>query len=132
MSATSSPQIFICYAHNDNESLDPSKRWLDRLLEQLEPLQLNDQADIWSDQRIELGTDWHDEIQITLQKVSAAVLRVRSKPVGHPVKRSPENPWVKFLSAKYGCAHSYSEIRALRSGTLRRQGVKSLSLRQSN
>lgn len=69
-------QIFICYAHDDNNNPDPSKRWLDRLLKQLKPLQLRDQADIWSDKRIELGENWHDEIQITLKQVSIAVLLV--------------------------------------------------------
>jgi hypothetical protein len=68
--------IFICYAHKDNESTDPSQRWLDRLLEQLEPLNLQEQAEIWSDRRIEIGSDWHEDIQATLQQVKAAVLLV--------------------------------------------------------
>jgi hypothetical protein len=40
MSATvpSRLPVFVCYAHTDNESPDPSKCWLDRLLEQLAPL----------------------------------------------------------------------------------------------
>lgn len=67
------PRIFICYAHADNES---PGRWLDRLLEHLEPLKLQEQAIIWSDQNLRIGDPWHDEIQTTLKKVRAAVLLV--------------------------------------------------------
>lgn len=41
-------QVFVCYAHKDEE-------WLSRLLVHLEPLQLQEQAEIWSDSKIELG-----------------------------------------------------------------------------
>jgi len=57
-----SPRIFICYAHADNDSPDPSKRWLDRLLEMLGPLQLQGLAKAWSDHDIELAEDWHSTI----------------------------------------------------------------------
>ena len=70
------PRIFICYAHKDNESQDPSKRYLSRLLEQLEPLNLQEQADIWSDEKIELGSDWHNKIQGTLEQAQAAIFLV--------------------------------------------------------
>jgi hypothetical protein len=69
-------RIFICYAHKDNDNPDLSKRWLDRLLEQLAPLQLQDKAEIWSDEKIELGDDWHEKIQSVLQEVKAAVLLI--------------------------------------------------------
>lgn len=36
--------VFISYAHKDNQGSDPSKCWLDRLLEQLKPLALQDQV----------------------------------------------------------------------------------------
>ncbi|HEV2801146.1 MAG TPA: hypothetical protein VGW12_11655 [Pyrinomonadaceae bacterium] len=41
--------VFICYAHTDNENPDPGKRWLNRLLEQLQPLVLQDKVNAWSD-----------------------------------------------------------------------------------
>jgi hypothetical protein len=69
-------QIFICYAHKDNNSQDPSKQWLNRLREQLAPLELEEQAEIWSDQSIESGETWHERIQEALQKVKTAVLLV--------------------------------------------------------
>ena len=75
--ASSQPiQIFVCYAHADNEGTDPNKRWLDRLLEQLAPLSLQEQALIWSDQKLEIGDTWHKEIQNVLQQVKAAVLLI--------------------------------------------------------
>jgi tetratricopeptide (TPR) repeat protein len=78
MSATvpSRLPVFVCYAHTDNESPDPSKRWLDRLLEQLAPLAIQDQVCAWSDKDIETGQDWHDRIQQTLKNAKAAVLLV--------------------------------------------------------
>ena len=87
-----SPRIFICYAHADNENPDPSKRWLDRLLEMLEPLELQGMAQAWSDQRLELGTEWHEEIQDTLDQVVAAVLLVSSAFLKSKYIRNSEVP----------------------------------------
>ncbi len=86
------PQIFICYAHKDNENPDASKRWLDRLLEHLAPLELQGQADIWSDKEIELGAEWHDKIQTTLQQVKAAVLLVSPSFLASKYIRNSELP----------------------------------------
>lgn len=84
--------IFICYAHKDNESPDPSQRWLDRLLEQLEPLNLQEQAEIWSDKKLEIGDEWHEEIQSTLQQVKAAVLLVSPAFLASKYIRNSELP----------------------------------------
>lgn len=77
-----SPRIFICYAHTDNESPDPSKRWLDRLLKYLRPLERRGLLKAWSDQDIELGSDWNQSIQDTLEQVWAAVLLVSQDLMG--------------------------------------------------
>ena len=45
--------VFISYAHNDNESTESAKRWLDRLKEHLEPLVQQDQITVCSDQEID-------------------------------------------------------------------------------
>ncbi len=66
--------VFVCYAHTDNDSPDRSKRWLDRLLEQLAPLAIQDQVGAWSDKDIETGQDWHGQIRQTLEHTKAAVL----------------------------------------------------------
>jgi hypothetical protein len=88
------PRIFICYAHKDNESTDPSQRWLDRLLEQLEPLNLQEQAEIWSDKKLEIGDEWHEEIQDTLQQVKAAVLLVSPSFLASKYIRNSEVPFL--------------------------------------
>ena len=54
--------VFISYAHKDNEGTDPAKRWLDRLMEQLEPLVQQENIMVCSDQVIGLGDDWHGDI----------------------------------------------------------------------
>ena len=92
LSQESKPHIFICYAHKDNESADPSQRWLDRLLEQLEPLNLQEQAEIWSDKKLEIGDEWHDLIQTTLQQVKAAVLLVSPAFLASKYIRNSEVP----------------------------------------
>lgn len=70
------PAIFISYAHKDNENHDPAKRWLDRLMEQLEPLKQQGDIAVCSDQDIDLGDDWHAHIQKHLNGAHAAVLLV--------------------------------------------------------
>src|SRR6266851_7669241 len=69
-------RVFISYSHADSEDPDPSKRYLDRLLQFLEPLRAQDQLSIWSDRDIESGADWNASIQDALDNASAAVLLV--------------------------------------------------------
>ncbi|MBD2459835.1 toll/interleukin-1 receptor domain-containing protein [Oscillatoria sp. FACHB-1407] len=61
------PQVFICYAHLD-------KPFLDRLRMHLAPLE--DEISVWSDQQLEMGDRWDDEIKSTLRSVKAAILLV--------------------------------------------------------
>jgi hypothetical protein len=68
--------VFICYAHTDNESPEPGKRWLNRLLEQLQPLVLQDKVKAWSDTQIETGDLWDASIKTELQKAKAAILLI--------------------------------------------------------
>jgi hypothetical protein len=91
--------VFISYAHKDNESEDKSKRWLDRLLENLQPLILQDQVSIWSDEKIEMGGDWHACIQASLQQAKAAVLLVSPAFLASKYIRNSELP-VLFKKAK--------------------------------
>ncbi|MGB7442082.1 MAG: TIR domain-containing protein [Coleofasciculaceae cyanobacterium] len=95
-------RIFICYAHRDNESSEPSQRWLDRLLEQLEPLNLQEQAEIWSDKRLEIGDEWHKEIQDTLQQVKAAVLLVSPAFLASKYIRNSEVPFLLKQAKEQG------------------------------
>jgi hypothetical protein len=96
--------IFICYAHQDNEGSDPSKRWLDRLQQQLAPLELEGQVEIWSDKQIELGEDWHDKIQATLKQVKAAILLVSPAFLASKYIRNSELPVLLKQAKETGVA----------------------------
>ena len=76
--------VFISYAHKDNESSEPSKRWLDRFKEFLEPLVQQDELTICSDEDIGLGGDWHG--------ARAAVLLVSPAFLASKYVRSSELP----------------------------------------
>jgi eukaryotic-like serine/threonine-protein kinase len=84
--------VFISYAHKDNESSDPDKRWLDRLLEYLHPLKLQNQVIIWSDKHIELGDNWREQIQISLEHARAAVLMISPSFMASEFIRNNELP----------------------------------------
>src|SRR5690348_1861318 len=68
--------VFLCYAHTDNESTDLKHRWLDRLLEFLQPLVRQNRVKSWSDKEIKIGDDWHERIRIQLEMSRAIVLLV--------------------------------------------------------
>lgn len=68
--------VFISYAHSDNENTDASKRWLNRLLEHLQPLVLQDKVSAWSDTEIEGGEQWDNSIKAQLLEADVAVLLV--------------------------------------------------------
>src|SRR5438132_5155858 len=84
--------IFISYAHEDNESPDRSKRWLDRLKQFLQPLVEQDELTICSDQDIGLGEDWHAHIQKHLNGARAAVLLVSPAFLASKYVRNSELP----------------------------------------
>jgi hypothetical protein len=99
MPTSTSPAIFISYAHKDNESTDPAKRWLDRLKEHLEPLVQQGEIAVCSDYDIELGDDWHEHIQQHLDGAQAAVLLVSPAFLASKYIRNSELP-VLFRNAK--------------------------------
>lgn len=84
--------VFISYAHEDNENLDPTKRWLDRLKQHLEPLVQQDSLTVYSDQDIGLGGDWHDHIQTHLNGARVAVLLVSTAFLASKYIRNNELP----------------------------------------
>ena len=84
--------VFISYAHADNEASDPSKRWLDRLRQHLEPLVQQDGIAICSDEDIDLGEDWHEHIQTRLVGAQAAVLLVSPAFLASKYIRNSELP----------------------------------------
>jgi hypothetical protein len=69
--------VFICYAHEDNESSNPKKeRWLERLLDHLIPLERQTGLDAWSDRRILAGEPWQERIRQRLAGAEVAVLLI--------------------------------------------------------
>src|ERR1044071_5576205 len=84
--------VFISYAHSDNENTDASKRWLNRLLEHLEPLVLQDRVDAWADTGIEGGEQWDESIESKLLDADVAVLLVSPAFLASKYIRSSELP----------------------------------------
>lgn len=72
------PRVFICYARADNESPDRRERWLDRLRQHLRPYESQGEIEVFVDSIIELGADWHEEIQGQLREARVVVLLVSS------------------------------------------------------
>lgn len=84
--------VFISYAHSDNESFDPAKRWLNRLSEQLQPLVLQDKMVAWSDAQLEAGELWNSTIKTQLQNARVAVLLVSPALLASKYMRNSELP----------------------------------------
>jgi hypothetical protein len=93
------PLIFICYARVDNDGVDPSRKWLDRILEHLAPLGLDNQASIWSDKEVDAGEDWHEKIQEAIELARVALLLVSPAFLKSTYIRSSELP-VLLTNAK--------------------------------
>jgi hypothetical protein len=85
-------QVFICYAHSDNESDKPNERWLERLLQHLQPLVDRDLISCWSDKELEIGSNWDNEIQQLLPNVKIAVLLVSPAFLASKYIRNKELP----------------------------------------
>src|SRR5215213_10022821 len=94
--------VFISYAHDDNESSDPGKRWLNRLLEHLQPLVFQKQVRAWSDTAIEAGERWQESIDRKLQKARVAVLLVSPAFLASEYIRNSELPILLMNARKRG------------------------------
>lgn len=84
--------VFISYAHADNQSDDPAKRWLERMTQHLAPLGFGDIIAVATDKEIALGGDWHARIQADLNRAHAAVLLVSPAFLGSHYIRTNEMP----------------------------------------
>lgn len=62
-------KVFICYSHADQE-------WERRLVQALAPYVREDDIDVWSDRRIDVGQDWRQAIDEQLSSASVGVVLV--------------------------------------------------------
>lgn len=69
MEPTNRELVFISYSHKD-------KRWLDELVTQLKPYVRQGSIKPWSDEQIQPGSKWPDEIEKALERTRVAVLLV--------------------------------------------------------
>jgi hypothetical protein len=76
MLPTQTRAVFISYAHADNQSSDPQKRWVDRFIQFLKPLVRQEDFTLCSDQEIKIGQAWHEHIKAHLNGAKAVVLLV--------------------------------------------------------
>jgi hypothetical protein len=61
--------VFVSYSHKD-------RRWVDRLLVHLSPLERHMSIDVWEDSRIRAGMKWRPEIAGALNSASVAILMI--------------------------------------------------------
>lgn len=86
--------IFISYAHKDNDDELSDDRWLNRLLEHLDSVSLSSECSVWSDKDLEAGDDWSLEIANSLAEAESFILLVSSA----------------FLRSKYIRRHELPQI----------------------
>ena len=67
--ATALPTVFISYSHQD-------EAWKDRLVKQLQVLELEGDLEVWEDRQIDAGDDWLPEIEEAMARARVAVLLV--------------------------------------------------------
>lgn len=84
--------VFISYAYNDNRSPDPGKRWLDRLLDRLDPLPLQDRVSALSDIQMEAGGLWDKSIRKQVLAAKVVVLLVSPAFLASKYVRNSELP----------------------------------------
>lgn len=67
--AGSRPSIFGSYSHKD-------RKYVEAVRLHLKPLERDNALEFWDDSKIKAGEQWRDEIQLAIQRASAAILFV--------------------------------------------------------
>jgi len=89
--------IFISYSHDDD------KTWLQLLQKNLKVLTFSDsQYDYWDDTRINVGSNWKEDIMDALHKAKVAILLVSTNFLGSDFIRNEELPKLLEQAEKEG------------------------------
>lgn len=75
-------QIFISYAHKDNDLDFSEKRWLDKVTDSLAVLDHYGGFKAWSDTEIDAGKKWRKEIEASLAHARVAILLLSNNFLG--------------------------------------------------
>lgn len=89
-------KIFISYSHSD-------KRWLDRLLVHLRPMEREGVIDLWADTRIGAGDDWRHEIEAALAAADIAFLLISADFLASDFIASIELPALLLAARQRNC-----------------------------
>ena len=111
--------VFVSYAHTD-------KAWLDRLQGHLKVLAATiPDLDIWSDEKIEAGQNWQDEISRSIENAKVAILLVSTPYLASSFISSKELPHILQKAAEGGlkvipvlvapCSYSRSSLATFQS-----------------
>ena len=77
---------------DSNKSENQEERWLDRLLQFLKPLNLDNSISIWADTELRIGESWRSEIKSAIEKAKVAILLVSPAFLASEFIRTKELP----------------------------------------
>ena len=101
--------IFVSYASYDNRSENPEEKWLDRLIQFLKPLNLDNSISIWADTELRIGENWRSEIKRAIDKAKVAILLVSPAFLASEFIRTKELPQILQNSNPPNLAGNYNE-----------------------